>query len=298
MDIENLIDHHHLADNINHNIARHAKQYEVHKIKEKQSDRSSYSSVKGKGEKSKQKAKCNVKVDYSEPGTIEDMSLVETLKLVFNITHLCPQRNEAFSPAISNILRLILMCHVLPDQPMEPPMSQLINALMNLELEANASALFPRSDPKAFTERMIDLLDLATTAYPERNLERQVAPILLLMRKVYSLAPRQVKIHMRALLLPTADDRAQPLGKTDTLSCRIPRLSTSPLTPTVRKELSSLLFEMSDKDAIDFVQNVGYGFSSGLLFQLNVQVSDNALEAWSTSDTGSVTERTKHGSSK
>ncbi|OBT96716.1 hypothetical protein VE01_04070 [Pseudogymnoascus verrucosus] len=47
IDIENLIDHHHLADNINHNIARHAKQYdEAHKIEEIQSDRPSYSFMK------------------------------------------------------------------------------------------------------------------------------------------------------------------------------------------------------------------------------------------------------------
>ncbi|KFY91989.1 hypothetical protein V500_04382, partial [Pseudogymnoascus sp. VKM F-4518 (FW-2643)] len=87
VDIENLIDNHHLADNINHNIARHAKQYdEVQKIEKKEGDRSSNSSVKEK-EKSKNKAKRNSKVDSTEPGPMEDMSLVETLKLLFNMTH-------------------------------------------------------------------------------------------------------------------------------------------------------------------------------------------------------------------
>jgi hypothetical protein len=156
-------------------------------------------------------------------------------------------------------------------------MSQLVNSLINLELEPNAPAFFPRSDPKTYVERMIVLLDLSTAAYTERDLDQQVSPILSLMRKVYNLAPRPVKIHMR-VLLPTADDRAQPLGKTDTPSSRILRLSTSPVASTAREELSSLLFEMSDKDAKNFVQNVGYGFASGF-----VTVPDNALEAWSTS---------------
>ncbi|KFZ00132.1 hypothetical protein V500_01166 [Pseudogymnoascus sp. VKM F-4518 (FW-2643)] len=258
------------ADNINHNIARHAKQYdEVQKIEKKESDRSSNSSVKEK-EKSKDKAKRNSKVDSSEPGPMEDMSLIETLKLLFNMTHFCPERSRAFSPAIPYILRLILKRHVLPGQPMEPPMSQLVNSLINLELEPNASAFFPRSDPKTYVERMIVLLDLATAAYSERDLEQQVSPILSLMRKVYNLAPRPVKIHMR-VLLPTADDRAQPLGKTDTLSSRILRLSTSPVAPTAREELSSLLFEMSDKDAKNFVQNVGYGFSSRFILRNDEQ---------------------------
>jgi hypothetical protein len=41
---------------------------------------------------------------------------------------------------------------------------------------------------------------------------------------------------------------------------------------------------MSGKDASAFVQNVGYGFASGLLFQQNVPVPQNALEAWSMSE--------------
>ena len=40
---------------------------------------------------------------------------------------------------------------------------------------------------------------------------------------------------------------------------------------------------MSDKDAKNFVQNVGYGFASGFLFQHNVPIPENAMEAWSTS---------------
>jgi hypothetical protein len=44
------------------------------------------------------------------------------------------------------------------------------------------------------------------------------------------------------------------------------------------------LFELSGKDARNFVQNVGYGFASGFLFQHNVPIPENALEAWSTSE--------------
>lgn len=62
MDLENLIDNHHLADNINQNISRHAKQYdEVQRIEKKESDRSSASSMstkdKDKREKKEKKAK-------------------------------------------------------------------------------------------------------------------------------------------------------------------------------------------------------------------------------------------------
>ena len=274
VDIENLIDNHQLADNINHNIARHAKQYdEVQKIEKIERSAIDWSSSSMKErEKYLDRAKRNSELKNSQPCPMEDMSLIETLKLLFNLSHLCPQRSGAFSPAIPCIFRLILNRHVLPHQPMEPPMSHLVNSLINLELEPNASACFPRPDPKIYVERMMVLLDLATAAYTERDLEKQVPPLLSLMQKLYSLAPRPVKIHMR-VLLPTADDREQPPKSTDTLSLRILRLSTSSVASTARKVLSSLLLEMSDKDGKKFVENVSYAFASGF-----VSAPSNAVE--------------------
>ncbi|KFZ07304.1 hypothetical protein V501_06579 [Pseudogymnoascus sp. VKM F-4519 (FW-2642)] len=306
MDLENLIDNHHLADNINQNISRHAKQYdEVQKIEKKESDRSSASSMstkdKEKREKKERKAKekemkKNAKnPESTEPDPMEDMSLAETLKLLFNTTHFCRERASAFVPAIPSIMRLLLKRAVAPTNPMEPPTAQLISALINLPLDLAESHLFPRSDPKIHVERLVNLLDLATAAYPERDLEQQVSPLLSLLRKIYAVAPRPVKVHLRMLLLPTAEDRLKPLGATNTLSSRILKLSTSPLAPTAREELSHLLFEMSDKDAKNFVQNVGYGFASGFLFQNNVPIPENALDAWSINDSASMGGRSSVG---
>lgn len=306
MDLENLIDNHNLAENVNNNISRHAKQYdEVQKIEKKESDRSSASSMslkeKDKKEKKEKKAKEKEskkgakQPESTEPDPMEDMSLAETLKLLFNTTHFCRERASSFLPAIPSILRLILKRAVAPTNPMEPPTAQLISALINLPLELAESHLFPRSDPKIHVERLVNLLDLATAAYPERDLEQQVSPLLSVLRKIYAVAPRPVKVHLRVLLLPTAEDRLKPLGATNTLSSRILKLSTSPLAPTAREELSHLLFEMSDKDAKNFVQNVGYGFASGFLFQNNVPIPENALDAWSINDSASVGGRSSVG---
>lgn len=89
---------------------------------------------------------------------------------------------------------------------------------------------------------------------------------------------------MRHAVLPSDEDRKQVLGRAQSLSSRLLRLSTNPSTPSIRESVSSLLFEMSGKDAKAFVQNVGYGFAAGFLFQHNVPVPENALEAWSTSE--------------
>jgi hypothetical protein len=257
INLEKLIDEHHLAEIINQNIARHAKQHHT------------------KGRKSK--------VD-----PMEDMALTETLKLLFNLTHFCPDRKEAFSPSIPHILHLISKRSILPSMPFAGPTGPLINALINLDLESKGShevtnALFPKGEQNCNVEKLIEILDLAIRTYKEEELDQQVSPLMTVLRRIYELAPKDVKQFMQKLILPNDQDRMLPLGQGETLSARLLQLSTSATAPQLREAISCLLFEMSDKDARSFVQNVGYGFASGFLFSHNVPIPENALEAWSTS---------------
>jgi len=73
------------------------------------------------------------------------------------------------------------------------------------------------------------------------------------------------------------------LGKTDSLASRLLRLTTAPMAPQMREEISNLLFALCDSDARKFTQAVGYGFASGFLFQKNIAVPENAMDAYSTS---------------
>jgi hypothetical protein len=70
------------------------------------------------------------------------------------------------------------------------------------------------------------------------------------------------------------------------LSARLLQLSCSPNLPTLRDNISSLLFELSDKDANKFVKNIGYGFAAGFLMNNNMAVSKNAAEASSSAHDG------------
>jgi hypothetical protein len=266
VDVEALIEQHHLAEIINQNLHRHAAHYDGKKKK------------KGK----------------SDP--MEDMALIESLKLVFNLTHYCPHRSEAFTPAIPHILAILNKRQVVTDNPLEPPFGPLVNSLINLDLTSPEAqhALFPKSDPKANVERLIELLNLALNSYKEDELDNQASPLLILMRKVYELAPRDVKKYLKDLLLPNDEDRKQVLGRTETLASRLLRLSTSPVAPQLREAISNLLFEMSDKDARKFVRNVGYGFASGFLFQHDVPIPENALDAWSTGDSDGRSSTSSH----
>ncbi len=91
-----------------------------------------------------------------------------------------------------------------------------------------------------------------------------------MLRRIHDGAPEAVRQHVRGKLLPTQEDRQKVLGRGTTLTSRLLRNSTNPLTPELREAISHLLFEMSDKDASKFVENVGYGFASGFLFQNNL----------------------------
>ena len=185
-------------------------------------------------------------------------------------------------------------------KPLDPPISTLINSLINLSLEQkdNVDTLFPTAVPNVNVEHLIEILDKSVKVYTSDDLEHLVSPLVTLLRKVYEIAPKDVQHQMQKLLLPSIEDRKQPLGRTESLSSRLLRLTTNISTPKLRDSLSFLLFELSDKDVMSFIQNVGYGFASGFLSQHNVPIPENALEPWSTSGGESSHPRDSQDSSK
>ncbi|MCJ1288860.1 hypothetical protein MMC34_000391 [Xylographa carneopallida] len=256
LDFEDLFENHQLAESINTNLSRHAKTF------------------------SKAGPKTSVPL-------FTILALSETLKLLFNLTQFYPHHALTFTKSLLYILKTLANIKV-PSPPLQPPITYLINSLLNLDLEDKKARhftqnpLFPKFDPNNNADRLIKILDSSVRQYEAEQLERLATPLASLIRKIYDFAPDTVKYHMRSLLLPSDEERAQPLGKSDTLSAHLLRLSTSPVAPGLRETISNLLFELSDRDATSFVRNVGYGFASGFLLTHDLPVPENALEAWST----------------
>lgn len=212
--------------------------------------------------------------------------LTETLKLLFNLTSFYPNQISVFNRTISPILAILKKIQ-LQSPVLQSPVIQLINALLNLDLlgkgpEAaqndNSSSFFPGQDPNTNVSRLMTILDTAIHTSKEELLEITAIPLITLLRRAYDLAPSSVKTHMQSTLLPSNEERAQPLGRSDTLASCLLRLSTSAVAPNIRESISSLLFELSGKNATSFVRNVGYGFAAGFLMTHNLPIPENALK--------------------
>ncbi|KAF2197513.1 hypothetical protein GQ43DRAFT_444195 [Delitschia confertaspora ATCC 74209] len=262
LDYEKLVKENQLAESINLALARHSKRY----------------------------SRSTRRSSQTPSNPMDTMALSETVKLIFNITHFYPDLSAHFSKSIPHIFKILVQNRI-PSPPLQAPVSYLINALLNLDLEdkegqqlrfLGQNAVFPTFDAKCNAEHLINILDNAIVAYTEAELDTAISPVLTLIRRIYEIAPENVKKYMEWLLLPTDEERARPLGRSDTLSSRLLRLSTSALTPSLRSNISAMMFELSGKDAAQFVKNVGYGFASGFLVSNNIQMPENALDAHAT----------------
>lgn len=222
----------------------------------------------------------------NSPSPLGWTPLTETLKLLFNLTSFYPHQIPAFNCTISSILAILKNIQ-LQTPVLQSPVTQLINALLNLDLlgkgpeivqSGTPSTFFPDLDPNTNVSRLVTILDTAIRTSREELLETTAIPLITLLRRTYDLAPSSVKTHIQMTLLPSNEERAQPLGKSDTLASCLLRLSTSAVAPNLREGISSLLFEISNKDATSFVRNVGYGFAAGFLMTHNLPVPNNALK--------------------
>ncbi|KAL8738381.1 MAG: hypothetical protein Q9181_000803 [Wetmoreana brouardii] len=258
LDFGELFDDYQLAESINANITRHSKHFPKSGRKD-------------------------------PPTAIDIQALSETLKLLFNLSQYYPEHLSDLAKSAPNILKILCRIH-LATPVLQPPVTYLVNALLNLSVDrddkphkdSEPNPWFPKPDQYCNIDRFISILDNALHTYTEEQLETLVTPLVTLLRKVFEFAPSHVRPHMQHALLPSTTDRSQPLGQSNTLASRLLRLSNSPVAPSLRESVSSLLFELSDKDATSFVRNVGYGFASGFLMTHDLPVPASATEGWST----------------
>lgn len=203
--------------------------------------------------------------------------LQEVLKLQFNLTHLFPDLAPDFTDSIKEILSLICSQDYDSEalrRPLQPPITQLLNALTSLDW-SKVSLHDPdaRDAPYGTVKVLMHILDKCVRAYSAEEMEKEAAPLLLVLRQYYSVADQDVKQCMQEELLPREHEREKPLGQSDTLFSRLLQLSMSPFAPTLRDTISGLMYELSDKNVDTFIKNVGYGYAAGFLANNNISLT-------------------------
>lgn len=258
LDYEMLIREHSLGDNVNYQLSRHAKQFP-------RSGRASLSQM-------------------------DELALIDTLKVIFNVSKIYPDLATSFSPSITYILKIISRIEI-PAKPLDGLLSYLINCLSVLDLEGkkgknfDSSTLFPTFDKNCNVDKLINILDQAVSLYGPGELEEKAIPLLHSLIVVHEVAPDGARKYMQWLLLPEDNDRSQPIGQSDTLSSKLLQLSTSPY-PNLKTGISELMFVLSGKDAENLTRRIGYGFAAGFLASRGMEIPQTAREAYATNNEG------------
>jgi hypothetical protein len=212
----------------------------------------------------------------SPSSPMDDSALTETCKLIFNVTHFSPDKSSAFSESVPHLFLILKNSRETP--PLKQPVASVLNALLNVDSESDVwkSSAFPQSNQREVATHLVAMLSTTVKNSPERELDTLASPLASFITKIYSSAPLEVQESMARAILPTDADRKQALGKGNSLSARLLRLSISPLHPVLKEALSNLFFLLSDSDPNKFVHNVGFGYASGYLVSRGLPVPASA----------------------
>lgn len=177
----------------------------------------------------------------------------------------------------------------IPAKPLDGLIGYLVNALSTLDLteksgKFESNPLFPKFNQNCNVDKLINILDAAVRVYKQdkqEDMESRIVPLLHLLITIYEQAPEGPKKYMEWLLLPEDQDRSVPIGRSDTLSSKLLALSTTP-SMHLKTTISELMYVLSGKNAENLTKNIGYGFAAGFLASRNVEIPQNANEAFAT----------------
>ena len=205
-------------------------------------------------------------------------AISETLKLLFNVTNAVPQLSHRLNPAVPQLFK-ILVRYPIPIPALGGGQVYIVNALANLDIPDCSSPELDHDIKTHLTpavERLLGTLNQGLKSYTEAQLDTQAIPLLTVIRKINESADLPTRQKLQSELLPKDTERDLPLGQSSSLASRLLKLTTSPGLLHLPEVISSLLFELSDKDATTFVKNIGYGYAAGYLMSHKIPIPQNA----------------------
>lgn len=203
-------------------------------------------------------------------------ALVETLKLLYNLASKFPTQMHFFSSTTDKLIK-ILTRFPLPQNPLSIPTTQLLNALAMIDWPSTLNQA-KDADMAAFSQRLIENLDCSVSVLQAPQLETALVPLLTVLRKVKEVDDQPSDELLRSSLLPRDEERNRPLGESQSLASRLLKLQTSAGSTMLPEAISGLLFDLSDRDAMKFVRNIGYGHAAGYLMAHKIVLPEGLAE--------------------
>ncbi|KIW26440.1 uncharacterized protein PV07_09534 [Cladophialophora immunda] len=203
------------------------------------------------------------------------LALMETLKLLFNATSIKTDQFTKFQPAVVELFRLLILSDI-PSPALQPPISLLVNALANLDIGPEA---VKASEMQPTVDKLMTILEQAIQEHSSTELDTIAVPLLTVLRNINETADPNLREMMKARLLPDDKERDQPLGKSSSFASQLLRLTTSSGMLNLSEAISGLMFELSDKDANQYVKNVGYGYAAGYLMTHKIPIPESAKKS-------------------
>ncbi|KAG1186627.1 hypothetical protein G6F36_006028 [Rhizopus arrhizus] len=226
----------------------------------------------------------------------------EALKLLFNLMLVVSRHQEDslqtstyFKNCLIPIFYILFEVPYAESQPMVPPHSQAIHALMQYPYETILSVwrsqiewldslyknLEEETDVVANT--FMDMLDksvhaLIPSGNPDEDghmdhqqIDATLSPLLLVIR---TLAEGSLPLRERwaVRMLPSEEDRLQPVNQGHSLSAYLIKLMTSTMLPQTQAAVCETYFILCDEDANNFTKQVGYGNAIGYLVNKGIPV--------------------------
>jgi len=204
--------------------------------------------------------------------TQQSMALTETLKLLFNVSRSSNGVNpDKFLDCVPHLAKLVEECNM---TSLTPPLSYLINALLNLPV-SHAEIPVQTSVGRSVVKIMDHCMKPENFHYPDEDqrFDDLASPLIALARKLYDEFDFERRESLRSSLLFTDADRSVVLGRGSSLPHRLMQAMASPFLPKLRDSVGGFYFELSDKNPQQMIKNIGFGNASGFLLAHNIPFS-------------------------
>ncbi|KAK5104706.1 hypothetical protein LTS08_002598 [Lithohypha guttulata] len=213
---------------------------------------------------------------HSTNDSMNVSALVETLKLLYNLASKFPTQMHFFSSTTDKLIKILTRLP-LPQNPLSIPTTQILNALAMIDWPSALNQA-KDADMAAFSRRLIENLDCSVSVLQAPQLETALVPLLTVLRKVKEVDDQPSDELLRSSLLPRNEERNRPLGESQSLASRLLKLQTSTGSTILPEAISGLLFDLSDRDAMKFVHNIGYGHAAGYLMAHKIVLPEGLAE--------------------